>query len=112
MATIAPLAPAQQGFPIIDVTKALVDELLLIAKDEAQVRGIALPGDRPGMMAAAVPMDSLSVVATLVAVEKHLGFELKDSIVQTGGYDSVQAAIDHLVPRIQVAWGMHQVKKP
>lgn len=112
MATIAPQAPAQQGFPVNDVAKALVDELLLIAKDEAQVSGIALPADRPGMMAAAVPIDSLSVVATLVAVEKHLGFELKESIVRTGGYDSVQEAIDHLVPRIQVAWGIHQGKKP
>lgn len=111
MATIAPVALGQQAFPLDDVTKALVDELLLIAKDEAQVRGIALPGDRPGMIAAAVPMDSLSVVATLVAVEQHLGFELKESIVQTGGYDSVQAAIDHLVPRIQLAWGLHKAKK-
>jgi hypothetical protein len=111
MASIAPPAPGQQVFPVNDVTKGLVDELLLIAKGEAQVRGIALPGDRPGIMAAAVPMDSLSVVASLVAVEKHLGFELKESIVRTGGYDSVQAAIDHLLPRIQVAWGMHKVKK-
>lgn len=111
MATIAPVALGHQAFPGDDVTKALVDELLLIAKDEAQVRGIALPGDRPGMMAAAVPMDSLSVVATLVAVEQHLGFELKESIVQTGGYDSVQAAIDHLVPRIQLAWGLQKAKK-
>ena len=111
MATIAPPAPGKQGFPIDEVTKALVNELLLIATDEAQVRGIVLPGDRPGMMAAAIPMDSLTVVATLVAVEKHLGFELKESIVRTGGYDSVQAAIDHLVPRIQLAWGMHKAKK-
>jgi hypothetical protein len=111
MATIAPVAPGKQTFPVDDVTEALIDELLLIAKDEAQVRGLALPSDRPGMMATAVPMDSLSVVATLVAVEKHIGFELKESIVRTGGYDSVQAAIDHLVPRIQVAWGMHKAKK-
>lgn len=112
MATISPPAPAQHGFPVNNVTKALIDELLLIAKGEAQVRGIDLPADRPGMMAAAVPLDSLSVVATLVAVETHLGFDLKESIVRTGGYDSVQAAIDHLVPRIKVAWGMHKVKKP
>ncbi len=111
MATIAPVAPGKQIFPLDDVLNALVDELLLIATDEAQVRCIALPFDRPGMMAAAVPMDSLTVVATLVAVEKHIGFELKESIVRTGGYDSVQAAIDHLVPRIQVAWGMHKAKK-
>lgn len=111
MATIAPPAPGKQDFPIDEVTKALVNELLLIAADEAEVRGIVLPGDRPGMMAAAIPMDSLTVVATLVVVEKHLGFELKESIVRTGGYDSVKAALDHLVPRIQVAWGMHKAKK-
>ena len=111
MATIAPPAPGKQGFPLDEVTKALVNELLLIATDEAQVWGVILPGDRPGMMAAAIRMDSLTVVATLVAVEKHLGFELKESIVRTGGYDSVQAAIDHLVPRIQMAWGMHKAKK-
>lgn len=110
MATISPLPSVQQGFPLNEVAKTLVDELLLIAKDEAQVRGIALPTDHTGMMAAAVPIDSLSVVATLVTVEKHLGFELKESTVQTGGYDSVQAAIDHLMPRIQVAWGMHKAK--
>ena len=110
MATIAPVPPRHQAFPVEDVTKTLVHELLLIAKDEAQVSGIALPGDRPGMMAAGVPMDSLSVVATLVSVEQHLGFELKESIVQTGGYNSVQAAIDHLVPRIRLAWGMQRPK--
>ena len=54
-------------------------------------------------MAAAVPMDSLSVVAALIAVEAVVGFELRESLVRTGGYDSVQAAVDHLLPRIQVA---------
>lgn len=110
MATIAPVQLSHQAFPIDDVTKTLVDELLLIAKDEARIRGMAMPGNRSGMIAAAVAMDSLSVVATLVAVEQHLGFELKESIVQTGGYDSVQAAIDHLVPRIQLAWGLQKAK--
>jgi hypothetical protein len=56
-------------------------------------------------------MDSLSVVATLVAVEAVVGFELKESIVRTGGYASVQAALDHLVPRIQIAWDRKKGKK-
>ena len=31
--------------------------------------------------------------------------------VRTGGYASVQAAMDHLVPRIQVAWDRKKAKK-
>ncbi|MDE1918653.1 MAG: hypothetical protein KGJ57_14835 [Sphingomonadales bacterium] len=104
MATIAPAIPKPDIFPRDDVIKALVAELLQNAVAEAQVRGINLPADVPGRMTAAVPMDSLSVVATLVAVEAVVGFELKDSLVRTGGYASVQAAVDHVVPRIQAVW--------
>jgi hypothetical protein len=111
MATIAPVAPPQNRFPEADVVKALMAELFDIAAAEAQVRSIALPSDVPGKLAAGVPMDSLSVVATLVAVEAVIGFELKESIVRTGGYTSVQAAIDHLVPRIQIAWDRKKGKK-
>jgi hypothetical protein len=111
MATIAQVAPQKDAFPKSDVIKSLIDELLHVATAEAQVRNITLPADLPGRMTAAVPMDSLSVVATLVAVEKVIGFELKESIVRTGGYDSVQAAIDHLVPRIQLVWDRKKGKK-
>ena len=104
MATIAPVALQPTVFPKSAVEKALIDELLDIATAEAQVRGITLPADRPGQMTTALPMDSLSVVATLIAVEAVIGFELKESMVRTGGYNSVQAAVDHLLPRIQVAW--------
>ena len=112
MATIAPVAPQQITFPKNDVAKALLDELLDIATAEAQVRSISLPSDIPGKLAVAIPMDSLSVVATLVAVEAVVGFELKESIVHTGGYPSVQAAMDHLVPRIQIAWDRKKGRKP
>jgi hypothetical protein len=104
MATIAPVSLDEGVFPLEAVVKALVDDLILVATAEAQVRGMALPSDRPGIMVASVPMDSLSVVATLIAVENILKFELKESMVRTGGYDSIQAAVNHLVPRIQVAW--------
>lgn len=112
MATIAPANLQPSTFPKGAVETALINELIHVAEAEAMVRGIALPADRPGRMAASVPMDSLSVVATLVAVEKVLGFELKESIVRTGGYDSIQAAIDHLMPRIQIAWDRKKARKP
>lgn len=112
MATTAPANLHPSSFPKVGVEKALIDELIDVAEAEAMVRGISLPGDRPGRMAASVPMDSLSVVATLVAVEKVVGFELKESIVRTGGYASIQAAVDHLMPRIQIAWDRKKGRKP
>lgn len=112
MATIAPAHLQLATFPKGAVERALVNELIDVAQAEAMVRGISLPGDRPGQLSAAVPMDSLSVVATLVAVEKVVGFELKESMVRTGGYASVQAAVDHLMPRIQVAWDRKKGGKP
>lgn len=112
MATIALLSTQSTEFPSNNVARALIDELLHVAAAEAQFRGIALPVGRPGMMAAAVPMDSLSVVATLIAVEVVVGFELRGSIVCTGGYTSVQAAVDHLLPRIRIAWDRKKGRKP
>lgn len=104
MATIAPPNPVVEEFPKDKVAAALLAELLQVAKAEAQVRGIALPADAPKIIKAAVPMDSLSVVDSLCALEPVVGFELRDSIVRTGGYNSIEAAMEHLIPRIERAW--------
>jgi hypothetical protein len=112
MATIAPLKPAVAVFPKGDVVAALTAELIDVARSEAQVRGIALPPDAPKVIKAAVPLDSLSVVDTLCALEPVVGFELRDQIVRTGGYDSIEAALDHLVPRIERAWIRKKGPKP
>lgn len=112
MATIAPPAPAITAFPMNDVIKALVDELLEVARTEAQLRGIALPQDEAGMRKAPVPLDSLSIVDTLCAVEAVIGFELRDNVVQTGGYVSIEEALGHLVPRIEKVWIKKKGAKP
>ena len=102
MATIAPPAPTITAFPKGDVIKALVDELLEVARTEAQLRGMALPQDQAGAMS--VPLDSLSVVDTLCAIEPVVGFELRESLVRTGGYNSIDEALGHLLPRIEKVW--------
>lgn len=112
MATIAHPAPAVTAFPKADVIKALTDELLNVTQIEAQLRGIALPQDQAGTMKAAVPLDSLSVVDTLCAVETVVGFELRDNIVRTGGYDSIEEALAHVVPRIEKVWVKKKGAKP
>ncbi len=104
MATIAPPKPDVEDFPKTKVAATLLAELLYVAKAEAQVRGIALPTEEPKIIQAPIPMDSLSVVDTLCTLETVVGFELRDSIVRTGGYNSIEAAMEHLIPRIERAW--------
>ena len=112
MATIAPTKPVTVAFPKNEVIATLVAELIKVAKSEAQVRGIALPPDNPKIIKAAVPMDSLTVVDALCELEPVVGFELRDSIVRTGGYNSIEAALEHLVPKIERAWIRKKGPKP
>jgi len=112
MAIIAPPAPAIATFPKNDVIRALIDELIDVARTEAQLRGITLPQDEAGIRSAPVPLDSLSVVDTLCAVETVVGFELRDNIVRTGGYVSIDEALGHLVPRIERVWIKKKGGKP
>ena len=95
MATIAPPQPAATAFPKADAIRALVDELLQVARAAAQVRGVALP-----------PVD------TLCAGEQVLDIELRDSIVRTGGYNSIEKAIDDLLPKIERVWVKKKGSKP
>ena len=103
MATIAPPKPAT-GFPAGAVTKALTDELIDIARNEAQIRGINLPNDPKQLVKVPVPMDSLTIVDAILVVEPIIGFPLRDSTVKTGGYTSVEEALGHLIPKIERAW--------
>lgn len=112
MATLAPPAPSVAVFPKADVVATLTAELISLAKSEAQVRGIALPPDAPKIIKAAVPLDSLSVVDTLCEVEKVVGVQLRESIVKTGGYDSIEQAIENLVPKIERVWLRKKGSKP
>lgn len=113
MATIAPpKKPITVLFPKAEVVAHLVAELTNVAVAEAGFRGITLPKGSAQLLKAAVPMDSLTVVDALCVIEPVIGFELRDSTVRTGGYNSIQSALDHLVPRIEKAWLRKNGVKP
>lgn len=94
-------APA---FPKAVVEAKLKDVLLGATQSEAALKGITLPADMAGQAAASVRLDSLDVVSLLCEIEPIMKFELKDSLVRTGGYASVNQAMDHLMPRLEKAW--------
>jgi hypothetical protein len=94
-------APA---FPKAAIEAKLKEVLLGAVHSEAALKGITLPADTAGQAAASVRLDSLDVVSLLCEIEPIMKFELKDSLVRTGGYASVNQALDHLIPRLEKAW--------
>jgi len=110
IATIAKPAVAALAFPKAEVEAKLKEALIGAVQAEATLKGIALPSDTVGQTAASVRLDSLDVVSLLCEVEPILDFELKDSLVRTGGYASVNQAMDHLMPRIEKAWEKNSSK--
>ena len=104
--TIVKPAPSKV-FPKAGVEAKLRDLLFDALTTDAQLKGIALPADKPGKYAASIRLDFLGVVDLLCGLEPVVGFELKESLVKTGGYKSINDAVGHLMPRIETAWAKH-----
>jgi len=98
------------AFPSASIEARLRDDLLKSVISDASLKGIPLPADAPSQSATSIQIDSLVVVSLLCAIEPILGFELKDSVVQAGGYSSVNKAVENLMPRIETAWQKHRSK--
>jgi hypothetical protein len=103
-------AAGATSFPAAAVEEKLRAALLVSVRSLSELRGTALPDDARAVYAVAVHLDSLGVVEILCEVEAILGFELKDSTVKSGGYNSIDEAIGHLMPRIEAAWYRHSDK--
>jgi hypothetical protein len=56
-------------------------------------------------------IDSLVVVEVLLELETQVPFELPESLVQAGGYDSVDDVVHHLMPKLQNRWDDHHKEK-
>jgi hypothetical protein len=104
VATITKPAITAPAFPKAEVEAKLKEVLLEAVQSEAALKSIPLPADPAGQAAASVRLDSLDVVSLLCDIEPIVKFELKDSLVRTGGYFSVNQAMDHLMPRLEKAW--------
>lgn len=56
-------------------------------------------------------LDSLRAVEVLLEVEKIIGIELPDTIVQLGGYNGYEEYMDQLIPSIRAFFDKNQNKK-
>jgi hypothetical protein len=115
--TIGTLAPpssnsALSAFPATAVETTLRGEFIQAIKDEAFIRGIALPPLDSDIAKTTFQADSLVAVSILCVVEPIVGFELPESVVRTGGYRSVDSALYQLLPRIEAQWKKRKGGKP
>ncbi|ANC53203.1 hypothetical protein A4249_05760 [Brevundimonas sp. GW460-12-10-14-LB2] len=95
--------PETKPFPVKAVSACLLAELTSLAESEFALQGVTPPADPITLLTTKIRLDSLTVVDVTLALEDILGFEPKN-IVKTGGYDSIQAALDHMMPRLEAAW--------
>jgi hypothetical protein len=100
--TAAPFPAAP--FPLAAVEVCLRNELIEAVKAEAGIKSIALPNASADISKVSFHIDSLVVVSILCAVEPIVGFELRDSVVRAGGYESVDDTLKQLLPRIEAQW--------
>ena len=99
-----PIAVVAATFPWDAVEAQLKAELIEAVKAEASIKGMSLPPSTNAIAQAPFQIDSLVAVSILCAVEPIVGFELPDIVVRSGGYGSVEQAVDQLLPRIETQW--------
>jgi hypothetical protein len=77
---------------------------------QAALHGGAAAGGPAGIGPQPV-IDSLVVVEVLLELETQVPFDLPESLVQAGGYDSVDEVVQHLMPKLQKQWSEHHKEK-
>lgn len=112
VAAASSFATPLAAFPKVALQACLSKELIAAVQSIAAVKGVKLPAASSAVAGAAIDVDSLVVVSILCAVEPIVGMELPESVVLTGGYSSVESAVDHLVPRIEAHWASKKGIKP
>lgn len=74
----------------------------------------ALPGDgapHPDIMKPAVEIDSHRAVRALVTLEEVVRFEIPESVIKEGGYDSFEEMRDHLIPEVSALYDKKRKKQ-
>jgi hypothetical protein len=82
------------------------------ASIDGSVVGAAPSGSGGSIISVRPAIDSKRVVDATLITEAVLGIELPPEIIQAGGYESYEALLEHIVPRLErVFTGELRVKK-
>jgi hypothetical protein len=101
---LSPKVAFKPSFPATEIEDCLRNELVEVVKEVAGLQGQPLPSTVPAIIAASFPIDSLDVVGILCKVDELAGFNVPHGVVRAGGYDSIDDALKHLMPRVAKEW--------
>jgi acyl carrier protein len=112
MTTATTLKPATQPtFP----AQAIEASIRTFLAEEGEMQAVLHGGNAVEQGVRAIGpqpvIDSLVVVEVLLELETQVPFELPESLVRAGGYDSVDEVVQHLLPKIQQRWNQHYKEK-
>ena len=99
-----PTISKAKTFPKGAVLTALTAALLAEAKRKLKHESKPVPADVMMLRTKSIVLDSLGVVEILMIVEPIAKCELPETIVRAGGYNSVDEAVKHIMPRIEDVW--------
>lgn len=108
MATIAvPGAKTIPAYPAGAVAAVLRHELIGAIRRRFRRKGTPLPKKNDDVVVMTIEIDSLIVVELLSSLDDILPFEVTESVVKAGGYNSIDAAVKHVTGRVESKWNKH-----
>ena len=100
-------------YPAAAVSAVMQEELLRAVRARSKRKGEALPATDNEVVVLPVEIDSLTVVELLSSLDDILPFMVSESVVKAGGYGSIEAAVKHVVGKIEAKWKRyHAGEKP
>ena len=107
--TSAPIAQTLPPYPASAVAAVMRQELLRAVPSRFRRKGQPLLAADHELVLLTVEIDSLTVVELLSNLDDILPFKVTESVVKAGGYGSIEAAVKHVVSRIEAKWnGYHK----
>ena len=112
MTTATTLEPKiQTAFPAQAIEATIRDFLAEEGAMQAALHGSSSTSTVAGAIGPQPVIDSLVVVEVLLELETQVPFDLPESLVRAGGYDSVDEVVQHLMPKLQQRWNQYQKEK-
>jgi len=102
--TTAPITQTIPPYPASAVAAVMQEELLRAVRSRFRRKGQRLPIADDEVVLLVVEIDSLTVVELLSNLDDILPFKVTESVVKAGGYGSIEAAVKHVVSRIETRW--------
>jgi hypothetical protein len=102
-----PSPSAFAAYPANAVATVLTEELLRCVRARYRRKGQPLKQAENEVLILAIDIDSLTVVELLSSLDEILPFKVTECVVKAGGYKSIDAAVKHVVERVESKWKQH-----